>query len=194
MPQLKKNRFLTNFLNFTAETEKIIEDTSDLQPRSFTPQPTTSPMMSQKSKGLRSIFGKLKRSNSGNLEDVPNDGEFKRGGTRSTCPTTTRNVWNEQSYRPDKPFAEWDMETVCCWMAELGLDSYENECRRWLKDGAAELVTAAPADIERELKLKSPLHKKKIILAVADFSERESDEVFKAAGKLDMGWVSFFFK
>lgn len=45
--------------------------------------------MSHKSKslgGLRSIFGKLRRSNSGNLEDLPLDGsEFRRGGVRATA-------------------------------------------------------------------------------------------------------------
>lgn len=45
--------------------------------------------MSSKSKslgGLRSIFGKLRRSNSGNLEDLPLDGgEFRRGGIRATA-------------------------------------------------------------------------------------------------------------
>lgn len=52
--------------------------------------------MSHKSKslgGLRSIFGKLKRSNSGNLEDLPLDGnEFRRGGIRATA--GARLGWN----------------------------------------------------------------------------------------------------
>lgn len=52
--------------------------------------------MSHKSKslsGLRSIFGKLRRSNSGNLEDLPLDGhEFQRGGVRATA--GPRLGWN----------------------------------------------------------------------------------------------------
>lgn len=52
--------------------------------------------MSNKSKslgGLRSIFGKLRRSNSGNLEDLPLDGsEFRRGGIRATA--GPRLGWN----------------------------------------------------------------------------------------------------
>lgn len=73
-----------------AQTEKIIEDT-DLRQQS-----SPSPSISNKSKslgGLRSIFGKLRRSNSGNLEDLPLDGgEFRRGGVRATA--GPRLCWN----------------------------------------------------------------------------------------------------
>lgn len=42
---------------------------------------------------MRSIFGKLRRSNSGNLEDLPLDGnEFRRGGVRATA--GPRLGWN----------------------------------------------------------------------------------------------------
>lgn len=74
------------FLNeiHSAHTEKIIDDIDVRQQSS--PSPCS---MSSKSKslgGLRSIFGKLRRSNSGNLEDLPLDGsEFRRGGIRATA-------------------------------------------------------------------------------------------------------------
>lgn len=74
-----------------AGSDKIIDDIIE------TPQQTSqSPSMSHKSKslgGLRSIFGKLRRSNSGNLEDLPLDGsEFRRGGIRATA--GPRLGWN----------------------------------------------------------------------------------------------------
>lgn len=76
--------------DISAQTEKIIEDT-DLRQQS-----SPSPSISNKSKslgGLRSIFGKLRRSNSGNLEDLPLDGsEFRRGGVRATA--GPRLCWN----------------------------------------------------------------------------------------------------
>lgn len=72
-----------------AHTEKIIDDIDQRQS-------SPSPSMSSKSKslgGLRSIFGKLRRSNSGNLEDLPLDGnEFRRGGVRATA--GPRLGWN----------------------------------------------------------------------------------------------------
>lgn len=90
----------------TAETEKVIEDTVDVS-RSYTPQPSPSPAMSTKNKGLMSIFGIMKRSTSGNLEDLPGDGEFRRGGLRSTA--GARLGWHNVD-KPDKPFAEWDVD------------------------------------------------------------------------------------
>lgn len=163
--------------------------------RSFTPQPTPSPSMSQKNKGLRSIFGKMKRSNSGNLEDLPNDCEFRRGGIRATA--GPRLGW-DNTPKPDKPFAEWDIDAVCLWLDDMGLGCYEEEARKWLKRGARDLVSASPVDIEKELNLKSPLHRKKISLALLDMTGTNSttttdnDELFINAGKLNPDWVHTF--
>lgn len=155
--------------------------------RSFTPQPQPSPSPSTKTKGLRSIFGKIKRSNSGNLEELPIDGEFKRGGVRSTA--GPRLGWSGCTQKPTTPFSEWDLDAVCLWMDELGLNCYEEEARKWLKKGAKDLIAASPIDIEKELNLKSPLHRKKITLAILDATGSETDELFKSAGKLDPIWV-----
>ncbi|XP_037051874.1 liprin-beta-1 isoform X8 [Bradysia coprophila] len=170
-----------------AESEKIIEDTMDHHQRSFTPQPSPSPSMSQKNRGLRSIFGKIKRSNSGNLEDLPGDGEFRRGGIRATA--GARLGWNNSLPKPDKPFAEWDIDAVCGWLDEMGLGCYEDEARKWLKKGAKDLVSASPVDIEKELNVKTPLHRKKINLAVIDITGADNDELFVNAGKLDPIWI-----
>lgn len=143
--------------------------------------------MSQKNKGLRSIFGKMKRSNSGNLEDLPGDGEFRRGGVRATA--GARLGWNNSLPKPDKPFSEWDIDAICGWLDEMGLSCYEEEARKWLKKGAKDLVNASPVDIEKELNLKTPLHRKKITLAIMDINGTENDELFVNAGKLDPIWV-----
>lgn len=154
--------------------------------------------MSQKSKsigGLKSIFGKLRRSNSGNLEDLPLDGnEFRRGGVRATA--GARLCWNNPQVNEyslqqqcNKPFAEWDVDAVCLWFQEMNLPIYEDDLRRWLKKGAADLVNASPLEIEKELNLKSPLHRKKIVLAIMNIAGKDTDELFANAGKLDMTWV-----
>ena len=144
--------------------------------------------MSQKNKGLRSIFGKIKRSNSGNLEDLPGEGEFRRGGVRATA--GARLGWNNTP-KPDKPFCEWDIDAVCIWLDEMGIGCYEEEARKWLKKGAKDLVTASAVDIEKELNLKSPLHRKKITLAIQDMTSVSNDDLFINAGKLDPDWVRF---
>lgn len=86
---LSINVLICAFILKLAHTEKIIDDSDGRQQ-------SPSPSMSNKSKslgGLRSIFGKLRRSNSGNLEDLPLDGsEFRRGGIRATA--GPRLGWN----------------------------------------------------------------------------------------------------
>lgn len=211
-----------------AETEKIIDDIGGAdhhaqhaahhlhnQQRSYTPQPSPSPSMTTKNKGLRGIFGKIKRSNSGNLEDLPADSEFRRGGVRSTAggrlgwhkgaavgsgsaaataglsPDDGSGVGNRAALPTDKPFAEWDVDAVCEWLADMGLECYEEETRRWLgARGAADLLSASAVDIEKELGLRSPLHRKKITLALADAAGSAQDELMLNAGKLDPDWVS----
>uniref|UniRef100_A0A182JI25 Uncharacterized protein n=1 Tax=Anopheles atroparvus TaxID=41427 RepID=A0A182JI25_ANOAO len=176
-----------------AETENGNEDRSEGVPttRSYTPQPSPSPSMSNK---LKNIFGKIKRSNSGTLEDLTGaDSEFKRGGIRATA--GPRLGWSGTApyRRPDKPFREWNLDTVCQWFDHLGLSMYEEELSRWLKSSTApavELMKASPVDIEKELNLRNPLHRKKIVLAVADVSGSEDeDELFKSAGLLDTSWT-----
>lgn len=154
--------------------------------------------INQKSKsisGLRSIFDKLRRSNSGNLEDLPLDGDFRRGGVRATA--GPRLGWNNPTasdfsvqQQRQRPFSEWNVDTVCAWFDELGLGLYEEDLRKWLKKGASELIAASPVDIEKEINLKSLLHKKKIILALAEVTGRENDELAVSAGVLDASWVS----
>lgn len=148
-------------------------------------------------KGLRNIFGKIKRSNSGTLDDLDpldgaGNGEFKRGGVRATA--GPRLGWTNSEFRkPDKPFREWNLDTLCLWFEQMGLGMYEEELRKWLKvGGAAELAAASPVDIEKELSLRHALHRKKIVLAVADVAESEEDDgLLKCAGKLDTAWVSW---
>ncbi|XP_052903007.1 liprin-beta-1 isoform X2 [Anopheles moucheti] len=159
--------------------------------RSFTPQPSPSPSMSNK---LKNIFGKIKRSNSGTLDDMTSsDGEFKRGGVRATAGARLGWSGTSQYRKPDKPFHEWDIDAVCLWFDHLGLSMYEDELRRWLKLSSvpgSELMKASPVDFEKELPLRNPLHRKKIVLAIADTSGTASDdELLKCAGKLDTSWV-----
>lgn len=89
-----------------------------------------------------------------------------------------------------KPFADWNVDAVCSWFDELGLGFYEDELRKWLKYGAIDLMNANPADIEREINLKSPLHRKKITLALMEITGKDADESFLCAAKLDVVWVN----
>lgn len=91
--------------------------------------------------------------------------------------------------RCNKPFAEWSTETVCDWLQDLGLDSYIIEAKRWIQSGQ-QLQEASISEIEKELCIKNPLHRKKLQLAIIDAQENgSSDSYLCQAGKLDTAWV-----
>ncbi|XP_044747853.1 uncharacterized protein LOC123309066 isoform X3 [Coccinella septempunctata] len=162
-----------------AQTEKGSEETNG----------DASQLQIGKSKGIKKIFGKIKRSGSGNLEDLPGVGEFQRGGVRATA--AARLGWSEPqlTQKPDKPFSEWDTENICDWLQDLGLDQYIPEARKWVKNGQ-QLQECAIAEIEKELNIKNSLHKKKLQLALIDAEENgSSDPYLRKAGELDTAWV-----
>lgn len=92
-------------------------------------------------------------------------------------------------FRPDKPFADWDTNEVCQWLEDLGLEQYSLEAKKFVKSGQ-QLQEATITEIEKELLIKNPLHKKKLQLAIIDTQENgSSDSYLKLAGKLDTAWV-----
>lgn len=95
------------------------------------------------------------------------------------------NVYFNQNTcsRPDIPFADWDTETVCNWIQDLGLEAYVTEAKRWVKNGA-HLQQASTHDLEKELGIKNVLHRKKLQLALLDIQENDcGDPYLSYAGK-----------
>ncbi|XP_030767811.1 liprin-beta-2 isoform X3 [Sitophilus oryzae] len=169
-----------------AETERTSCD--DVVPKGESPG---SPTLSfNKNKGIKKLFGKMKRSGSGNLEDLPPGiGDFQRGGVRATA--AARLGWSEPhlTLKCDKPFAEWDTENICDWLQDMGLDQYITDAKRWVKSGS-QLQESPITEIEKELNIKNPLHRKKLQLALIDTTENSSsDPYLSEAGKLDTAWV-----
>ncbi|KAM9753188.1 liprin-beta-1b isoform 3-T3 [Menidia menidia] len=149
----------------------------------------TTPESRKKSKGIKKLFGKLKRSQSTtfNLDDNLSEGEFKRGGVRATA--GPRLGWSRDFQRVnndvDAPFARWSKEQVCDWLQEQGLGLYVNMARVWVSSGQT-LLQASQQDLERELGIKHPLHRKKLQLALQALGSEEEDN----KGKLDYNWVT----
>ncbi|GIY39552.1 liprin-beta-1 [Caerostris darwini] len=143
----------------------------------------------EKSRGLRKIFGKVKRSGSESLNSTA--AELKRGGIRATA--GPRLGWSEDlkakraSFRVSEPFVEWDTQLVCEWMLSIGLSMYVAECKKWVKSGE-HLLKASTADFEKELGIKNPLHRKKLLLALTGAKEQTGD-VVEPAGRIDHQWV-----
>ncbi|XP_069719898.1 liprin-beta-1 isoform X8 [Phaenicophaeus curvirostris] len=178
-----------------AETEKGSADHLDLaglSPRSkemgslqMTPP---SPDAKKKARGIKKLFGKLKRSQSTTFNpDDMSETEFKRGGTRATA--GPRLGWSRdlgQSHNElDMPFAKWTKEQVCNWLQDQGLGSYVSNGKHWILSGQT-LLQASQPDLEKELGIKHPLHRKKLQLALQALGSEEENN----HGKLDYHWVT----
>ncbi|NWS71513.1 LIPB1 protein, partial [Crotophaga sulcirostris] len=192
--KIKNNKRTASAPNL-AETEKGSADHLDLaglSPRSkemdslqMTPP---SPDSKKKARGIKKLFGKLKRSQSTTFNpDDMSETEFKRGGTRATA--GPRLGWSRdlgQSHNElDMPFAKWTKEQVCNWLQDQGLGSYISNGKHWILSGQT-LLQASQPDLEKELGIKHPLHRKKLQLALQALgSEEETNH-----GKLDYHWVT----
>ncbi|KAM8750646.1 liprin-beta-1b isoform 3-T3 [Acanthopagrus schlegelii] len=186
----------TNSTPNLAETERQGTDHLDLagMPQRSTNSDSThtlptTPEGKKKSKGIKKLFGKLKRSQSTtfNLDDNLPEGEFKRGGVRATA--GPRLGWSRDLQRVnnevDAPFARWSKDQVCDWLQGQGLGLYVNMARVWISSGQT-LLQASQQDLERELGIKHPLHRKKLQLALQALGSEEEDN----KGKLDFNWVT----
>uniref|UniRef100_A0A8B9HRG5 PPFIA binding protein 1a n=1 Tax=Astyanax mexicanus TaxID=7994 RepID=A0A8B9HRG5_ASTMX len=148
-----------------------------------------SPETKKKVKGIRKFLGIMRRSQSTsfNLDDAP-ESEFKRGGVRATA--GPRLGWSHDLQRGnnnelDTPFARWSKEQVCMWLQDQGLGLYLNHAQQWIRSGQT-LLNASQHDLEKELGIRHPLHRKKLQLALQALGSEEDDSM----GKLDFNWVT----
>uniref|UniRef100_A0A8C3B174 PPFIA binding protein 1 n=1 Tax=Cyclopterus lumpus TaxID=8103 RepID=A0A8C3B174_CYCLU len=140
----------------------------------------SSPETKKKSKGLR----RLSHSSSFNLNDDA-EMEFRRGGVRATA--GPRLGWSRESKHNvvDVPFSHWSKDEVCAWLHQLGLGLYIPQGQSWIKSGQT-LLRASQHDLEKELCMKHPLHRKKLQLALQALGSEEDD----LKGRLDHNWVT----
>ncbi|XP_032077226.1 liprin-beta-1 isoform X5 [Thamnophis elegans] len=192
--KIKSNKRTASAPNL-AETEKESPDHLDLA--GFPPPskgaeggPLTppSPDSKKKARGIKKLFGRLRRSQSTtfNPEDMA-ETEFKRGGTRATA--GPRLGWSrdlgQSNNDLDMPFAKWRKEQICTWLQEQGLGFYIGNGKHWILSGQT-LLQASQSDLEKELGIKHPLHRKKLQLALQALGSEEENNY----GKLDYNWVT----
>uniref|UniRef100_A0AAY5KT20 SAM domain-containing protein n=1 Tax=Esox lucius TaxID=8010 RepID=A0AAY5KT20_ESOLU len=145
----------------------------------------SSPEAKKKSRGFKKFFGRLKRSQSTSLDMDQTETEFQRGGVRATA--GPRLGWSRdmQQKNVDAPFAQWSREEVCVWLQELGLGLHVAQAQQWIRSGET-LLQASQHDLDKELGIKHPLHRKKLQLALQALGLDEGD----GKGKLDHNWVT----
>uniref|UniRef100_A0A673KH87 Liprin-beta-1-like n=1 Tax=Sinocyclocheilus rhinocerous TaxID=307959 RepID=A0A673KH87_9TELE len=147
---------------------------------------THSPEGKKKSKGIMKLFGRS-QSTSDDLDDSP-ESAFRRGGVRATA--GPRLGWSRDPQRSnnnelDSPFSRWSKEQVCEWLQNQGLDLYVNQAQQWISSGQT-LLKASQHDLEKDMGIRHPLHRKKLQLALQSLGSEEDD----AMGKLDYNWVT----
>lgn len=137
-----------------------------------------------KNTSIRKLWGKMKRT--GVLSDDLEPAQFKRGGFRATAgPRLIRTPDSGRSSRSQTPFCKWTTEQVCGWMEECGLGQYVSLARQWVDSGQT-LLSATPQELEKEICIKHPLHRKKLQLALRAFTNKTMEK----SSELDHIWVT----
>ncbi|XP_059392640.1 liprin-beta-2b isoform X10 [Carassius carassius] len=167
------------------KAEKMDDSTlSDLSPISSGvesgQQSPVSPEHKKNQKGIRKLWGKIRRTQSGSLPADSSDSDFKRGGFRATAGPRLASARDTNA-----PFSKWSCDQVCAWMEEFGLGQYVNMARQWVTSGQT-LLSASSQDFEKELGIKHPLHRKKLQLALHSFSTKVTEK----SSELDHIWVT----
>ncbi|XP_012884244.1 PREDICTED: liprin-beta-2 isoform X5 [Dipodomys ordii] len=184
-----------NSLPRLRETESGWEDTAIINDLSSTssgtessPQSPLMPDGKRSPKGIKKFWGKIRRTQSGNFNtDAPGMAEFRRGGLRATAGPRLSRTRDSKGQKCDAnaPFAQWSTERVCAWLEDFGLAQYVIFARQWVTSGHT-LLTATPQDMEKELGIKHPLHRKKLVLAVKAINTKQEEK----SALLDHIWVT----
>ncbi|OWK56506.1 Liprin-beta-2 [Lonchura striata] len=164
----------------------------DLSPLSSgtdsSPQSPWSPENRKSPKGIKKIWGKIRRTQSGNFPaDDLGLAEFRRGGLRATAGPRLSRSKDTKGQKSDHNalFAQWSTERVCNWLEDFGLGQYVIFARQWVTSGHT-LLTATPQDMEKEMGIKHPLHRKKLVLAIKAINAKQDEK----SAQLDHIWVT----
>ncbi|XP_053175281.1 liprin-beta-2b isoform X2 [Scomber japonicus] len=166
--------------------ESVLSDQSPLSSGVDSGQQSpVSPDNRKTHRGIKKLWGKIRRSQSGSPVQVhdPELGEFKRGGFRATAGPRLARSGNTRDLKI--PFSKWNTEQVCDWLEDIGLGQYSILARHWVTSGQS-LLSATPQDLEKELAIKNPLHRKKLQLAIKTFSSKQVEK----SAELDYVWVT----
>ncbi|KAM7414006.1 hypothetical protein PAMA_019027 [Pampus argenteus] len=168
------------------QEESVLSDQSPLSSGVDSGQQSpVSPENRKSHRGIKKLWGKIRRSQSGSPVQLHDSelGEFRRGGFRATAGPRLARSGNTRD--PKMPFSKWSSEQVCDWLEDIGLGQYSILARHWVTSGQS-LVSATPQDLEKELAVKNPLHRKKLQLAIKTFSSKQTEK----STELDYIWVT----
>ncbi|KAM9814556.1 liprin-beta-2b isoform 7-T8 [Syngnathus typhle] len=144
-----------------------------------------SPENRKSQRGIKKLWGLIRRSQSGSPVPThdPDLVEFKRGGPRNT--TGPRQARSGYIRDLKLHFSRWNTEQVCTWLEDIGLGQYATMAHQWVSSGQT-LLSATPQDLEKEMGMKNPLHRKKLHLAIKTFNSKQHEK----SAELDYLWVT----
>ncbi|XP_028306837.1 liprin-beta-2b isoform X6 [Gouania willdenowi] len=148
-------------------------------------QSPVSPENRKTQRGIKKLWGKIRRSQSGSpvqFHDTET-GEFKRGGFRATAGPRLAHSGKTRNLKI--PFCKWSTEQVCDWLDDIGLGQYNILAQHWVTSGQS-LLSATAQDLEKELAMKNPLHRKKLQLSIKTISGKQPEK----SAELDYLWVT----
>ncbi|XP_068458930.1 liprin-beta-2b isoform X14 [Clinocottus analis] len=148
-------------------------------------QSPVSPENRKSHRGIKKFWGKIRRSQSGSPAQFhdPELGEFRRGGFRATAGPRLARPGNTRDLK--LPFSKWSTEQVCGWLEEIGLGQYGILACHWVTGGDT-LLSATLQELEKELAMKNPLHRKKLQLCIKTFGSGPPEK----SAELDYIWVT----
>ncbi|KAL6107394.1 ppfibp2 [Pungitius sinensis] len=148
-------------------------------------QSPVSPEDRKSHRGIKKLWGKIRRSQSGSPAQVhdPELAELRRGGFRATAGPRLARPGNTRELKG--PFSKWSTEQVCGWLEQIGLGQYAILACRWVTSGET-LLSATLQDLEKELAMKNPLHRKKLQLAIKALSSGRPEK----SAELDYIWAT----
>ncbi|XP_047241795.1 liprin-beta-2b isoform X2 [Girardinichthys multiradiatus] len=148
-------------------------------------QSPVSPEKRKNHRGIKKLWGRIRRSQSGSPVQVhdPELGDFKRGGFRATAGPRLARSGKTRDLK--LPFSKWSTEQVCDWLEDIGLGQYGLLAHHWVSSGQT-LLVATQHDLEKELSMKNPLHRKKLQLSLKNISSKQPEK----SAELDYVWVT----
>ncbi|XP_062419043.1 liprin-beta-2b isoform X2 [Pungitius pungitius] len=148
-------------------------------------QSPVSPEDRKSHRGIKKLWGKIRRSQSGSPAQVhdPELAELRRGGFRATAGPRLARPGNTRELKG--PFSKWSTDQVCGWLEQIGLGQYAILACHWVTSGET-LLSATLQDLEKELAMKNPLHRKKLQLAIKALSSGRPEK----SAELDYIWAT----
>eukprot|EP00118_Oscarella_pearsei_P002237 m.9940 g.9940 ORF g.9940 m.9940 type:complete len:804 (+) comp21767_c0_seq1:65-2476(+) len=131
---------------------------------------------------LGRAIGRLRRHTSQTaVNDLDGDDEYQDGRPGWTVARSLEHQRDLGSH----PLAGWGCDAVASWMSEIGLDIYSNRVKTSGFTGM-KLIKSTEIDLDKDLVMYHPLHKKKLKLAFNNLVSESKDSM----DKLGHAWIA----